>query len=173
MVEKNKILKQFKAKIKDLKKHNKFYYIDDNPKLTDAEYDSLKSDIYELEKEHEFLKNLNVTKNIIGSKPSNKFKKIKHMLPMLSLSNAFNQQDMEDFIKKIKNFLSLSNKGIELIAEPKIDGISATLIYEDGVLTKGLSRGDGYTGEDILENLKTIDTIPKKLLRINCRRLLK
>ena len=95
---------------------------------------------------------------------------------MLSLSNAFDKNDMEDFLKKIKNFLNLNKDNIELSCEPKIDGISATLIYENGLLTKGLSRGDGVTGEDILENLKTISKIPvkikgnkiPKLLEIRC-----
>ena len=82
---------------------------------------------------------------------------------MLSLSNAFNKKDMEDFIKKINNFLNLKNENIEFISEPKIDGISATLVYENGKLVKGLSRGDGYTGEDILENLKTIKNIPQRI----------
>ena len=83
---------------------------------------------------------------------------------MLSLSNAFDNQDMRDFLKKIDNYLNFENKKIELFSEPKIDGISASLIYENGLLTKGLSRGDGSTGEDILENLKTINDIPKKIL---------
>ena len=82
---------------------------------------------------------------------------------MLSLANAFNSDDMTDFIKKINNFLNIQKKNLELFSEPKIDGISATLIYENGVLTKGLSRGDGIVGEDILENLKTIKSIPKKI----------
>ena len=84
---------------------------------------------------------------------------------MLSLSNAFNEKDMEDFLKKINNFLNTKMKKLELISEPKIDGISASLIYEKGVLVKGSSRGDGYVGEDILENLKTIKEIPQKELR--------
>ena len=86
---------------------------------------------------------------------------------MLSLSNAFNISDMEDFRKKIKKFLNLNNEKIELISEPKIDGISASLIYENGILTKGLSRGDGVIGEDILSNLKTISSIPKKIKEKN------
>ena len=81
---------------------------------------------------------------------------------MLSLSNAFDKKDMIDFIKKIKNFLNTNNDNIELFCEPKIDGISATLIYEKGVLTRGLSRGDGVTGEDILENLKPFQAFQKK-----------
>ena len=90
---------------------------------------------------------------------------------MLSLSNAFDKSDMEDFLKKIKNFLSIKNGNIELISEPKIDGISATLVYENGVLTKGLSRGDGITGEDILLNLQTISNIPKKIENKNVPKL--
>ena len=95
---------------------------------------------------------------------------------MLSLSNAFNLDDMQDFYKKINNFLNFNDRSIELFCEPKIDGISATLIYENGILTKGLSRGDGKIGEDILSNLKTIKNLPKiinskdipNLLEIRC-----
>ena len=100
---------------------------------------------------------------IIGAPPSNKFAKVKHLSPMLSLSNAFDGKDMEIFIKKINNFLNNDESDIEFISEPKIDGISATLIYEKGKLAKGLSRGDGEVGEDILENLKTIEEIPKTI----------
>ena len=82
---------------------------------------------------------------------------------MLSLSNSFKESDMKDFIKKIKNFLNFQDKEIQLYSEPKIDGISATLIYENGKLSKGLSRGDGVFGEDILENLKTISSLPVQI----------
>ena len=91
---------------------------------------------------------------------------------MLSLSNAFDLNDMKDFQKKVNNFLLLKDKQFELFCEPKIDGISATLIYENGILTKGLSRGDGIFGEDILENLKTIKDIPKKIISKNVPSLL-
>jgi len=162
---KNKLLiiKDFKNKIKVLKDHNNYYFNYDKPKISDSDYDALKKELFELEKKYEFLNDLNLLKSIVGSPVTNKFKKIKHISPMLSLSNAFNKEDILDFIKKINNFLNLNDQNIELISEPKIDGISASLIYKNGVLEKGLSRGDGKVGEDILENLKTIKTIPKKI----------
>jgi DNA ligase (NAD+) len=158
-----KIEEDFKKKISDLKKHNKFYFKNDNPEISDFKYDELKKEILILEKKYPFLKKINSVNSIVGAEPSNKFKKIKHLRPMLSLSNAFEKKDMNDFLKKINNFLSLTDSKIELLSEPKIDGISATLIYKKGLLIKGLSRGNGVTGEDILENLKTIKNIPKKI----------
>ena len=167
-----KIINQFKKKIQDLKHHNKKYYIDDNPEISDLEYDKLKLEIIDLENRYPFLNEIDSITKIVGSPPSNKFKKIRHLKPMLSLSNAFDKENMQDFIKKILNFLNSKNKNIELFCEPKIDGISATLIYENGVLKKGLSRGDGKIGEDILENLKTIKNIPKKIISNNIPKLL-
>ena len=164
MSSKNEIITKFKKLISTLKKHNKSYYVDDAPKITDAEYDLLKKKIFKLEQENQFLKKIGTAENIIGATPSNKFKKVKHLMPMLSLSNAFELKDMHDFLKKIKNFLKSHSDNIQLFSEPKIDGISATLVYEKGILTKGLSRGDGLIGEDILENLKTIASIPKKII---------
>jgi DNA ligase (NAD+) len=163
MNDKIKIVNQYKKKIKTLKDLNKHYFINDNPKISDSEYDKIKKETFELEKKYPYLKKIVSINSIIGSPPTNKFKKIKHLRPMLSLSNAFNKNDMKDFLKKVNNFLNLSEKNIEIFSEPKIDGISATLIYENGFLTKGLSRGDGTIGEDILENLKTISKIPKEI----------
>ncbi len=164
MREKSEIIKKYSLKVKTLKKHNNLYFNYDKPQISDANYDLLKQEIIELENDYIYLKSLGLTKNLVGSAPlKNKFKKTNHLLPMLSLSNAFNDGDMADFFKKINNFLNLNQKNIELISEPKIDGISATLIYEKGKLVRGLSRGDGYVGEDILENLKTIREIPKKI----------
>ena len=171
-MKKSEILKIYKDKIKELKKHNFLYFNKDNPKISDAEYDKLKVELIKLEESNTSLKKLNLLQNIIGSKPSNNFKKIKHLKPMLSLSNAFEKKDMEDFLKKIDNFLNQQNNNLELFSEPKIDGISATLIYEKGLLSKGLSRGDGVTGEDILENLKTIRTLPKKINGIDVPNLI-
>ena len=172
MKKKNEIIKKYKLKVKNLKIHNNLYYNNDNPEITDAEYDFLKKEIFNLEKKYKYLDNLNLTKKIVGSKPTSKFKKFKHLRPMLSLANAFNKSDMEDFLKKIFNFLNLKDKNISLFAEPKIDGISATLIYEKGSLIRGLSRGDGVVGEDILNNLKTINNIPKKIKADNVPDLL-
>ncbi len=172
MVSKSKIIDIYKKKINLLKKHNKLYFENDNPKISDAEYDILKKDIIKLEEKNNFLRNLKLNKSLVGSPPSNKFKKIKHLKPMLSLSNAFDRKGMKDFISKISNFLNIDGENLEFSSEPKIDGISATLIYENGVLTKGLSRGDGVVGEDILDNLKTINEIPKKIKDNNVPALL-
>ena len=163
MNEKKDISKKYKKKIEVLKKHNNLYYNQDNPEISDKEYDVLKQELQELEKKYKFLTKLNLQKDLVGATPTNKFKKIKHLFPMLSLANAFDKNDMQDFLKKIKNFLNFKDSQIELCTEPKIDGISATIIYENGQLTKGLSRGDGIIGEDILDNLKTIKSIPKKI----------
>ncbi len=172
MQNKKKIIAEHKKLLNIIKKHNENYFIHDNPKITDSEYDQLKVNILKLEDEFLFLKKHSSIENIIGSKPTNKFKKVKHLSPMLSLSNAFDLNDMKDFQKKVNNFLLLKDKQLELFCEPKIDGISATLIYENGILTKGLSRGDGIFGEDILENLKTIKDLPKKIISKNVPSLL-
>ena len=158
----------FKKKIKLIKEYNKHYFDRDNPKVDDATYDKLKKELLELEKKNNFLKSIASVSKIIGSPPSTKFRKIKHHKPMLSLSNSFNKEDMEDFLGKISNFLNYKNgNNIELYSEPKIDGISASLVYENGLLIRGLSRGDGVTGEDILENLITIKQIPRDLSKFN------
>ena len=158
MTSHNKIELLYKKKFKDLIKHNNLYYNNDAPIISDFEYDKIKKEVIELEKKYPFLK-----KSIVGAKPTNKFKKIEHLSPMLSLANAFNFEDMKDFLKKINNFLNQKNMNLDLFCEPKIDGISATLIYEKGILTRGLSRGDGRIGEDILENLKTINLLPREI----------
>ena len=163
MSDKIKISNLHKKKIDELIKYNKFYFLKDSPVISDDRYDALKLEVIELEKNYPFLKKYRSIDKIIGAPPSNKFKKIKHLVPMLSLSNAFDIKNMGDFIKKINNFLQIKNNKVELFSEPKIDGISATLVYEKGLLSKGLSRGDGIFGEDILENLKTIKDIPKKI----------
>ncbi len=172
MSSRKEIITKHKELLKILKIHNKYYYSHDKPKISDYQFDKIKSECLKLEKENPFLKEKESIDTLIGSRPLNKFKKFKHLSPMLSLSNAFNIEDMKDFLKKVGNFLKITDKNLQLFCEPKIDGISATLIYENGILIRGLSRGDGETGEDILENLKTINDLPKKIISKNLPKLL-
>ena len=156
------IKKNYLNKVKLLNKYNKFYYDKSNPIVSDQEYDDLKLDIFKIEKKYPNLISKESPSLKVGFKPSKNFKKIKHKIPMLSLGNAFNEEDLVNFEKKILNFLSLDkSKEVEYSAEPKIDGISASLIYKNGKFTQGLSRGDGKEGEDITQNLMTIQDIPK------------
>ena len=143
---------------------NKAYFEKDNPIVSDLEFDNLKKEVITLSKKYPFLKKLKNIESFVGHKPSSKFEKIKHSKPMLSLSNAFEKKDMIDFKKKIGNFLN-NRSEIQLTSEPKIDGISSTLRYENGKITYGLSRGDGVYGENITENLLTINDIPTKLFK--------
>ncbi len=160
--------KEYEKKIKLFKKLNEHYYNLSKPLISDQKFDKLKDDIIILEKKHNYLKSKDSPKVSIGFKPSKNFLKIKHKIPMLSLGNAFNKEDLINFEKKIVNFLSLRDSNtIEYSAEPKIDGISASLIYIHGKLMKGLSRGDGSEGEDITQNLKTIMDIPLEITNKN------
>ena len=160
----NSIKKKYLSKIKELKKHNRFYYGESNPKTTDKEYDNLKKEILELEKKYKFLESDESPSISVGYKPSKNFIKSKHRVQMLSLTNALNKEDLKNFEKKIFNFLNLNKKNIlEYSVEPKIDGISASLTYKNGQLVSGLSRGNGIEGEEITENLKTITDIRKKI----------
>ena len=165
---KDLINKDYLKKIKLLHKHNKNYHDKDKPIISDQKFDLLKNEIIDLEKKYLFLKNTKSPTKSVGFKPSKNFQKAKHKVPMLSLGNAFNEEDLRNFEKKIINFLSLKNAdNIEYSAEPKIDGISASLIYVKGKFIKGLSRGDGLEGEDITQNLITIKDIPTLITKKN------
>ena len=167
-MDKKKIKKDYDKKIKNLVKLNKYYYDLSRPLVNDNEYDQIKEEILSLEKKYDFLESTNSPSKIVGFKPSKTFKKVFHRVPMLSLSNAFDEEDLINFEKKINNFLDQKNsKEIEYSAEPKIDGISASLIYKNGKFVMGLSRGDGKEGEDITQNLMTINDIPKNVLAKN------
>ncbi|MDB9746616.1 NAD-dependent DNA ligase LigA [Candidatus Pelagibacter sp.] len=156
------VKKEYKNKLKLINQYNKRYYDDNISEVSDSDYDYLKEEILSLEKKHNFLDHKNSPSKNVGYKPSKNFQKVPHKVPMLSLSNAFNENDLDNFLKKIMNYLDLdSSSAIEFSAEPKIDGISASLIYKKGKFMTGLSRGDGKEGEDITENLKTIYDIPK------------
>ena len=164
MNKKSKIKLIYKKKLDLFQKYNKFYFDKNQPLVSDSEYDELKKEIYSIEKNNIFLKSKNSPLKTVGHKPSKNFKKANHKVPMLSLANAFSEEDLINFEKKITNFLS-KKEGFEISysAEPKIDGISASLTYKNGNFVRGLSRGDGKEGEDITENLNTIKDIPKKI----------
>jgi DNA ligase (NAD+) len=159
-----KIENQYNRKIKLLNEYNKFYYERSNPKVSDKVYDELKKSILSLENDYEFLKSTESPSIKVGFKPSKNFQKILHRVPMLSLANAFEREDLINFEKRILNFLSKKEDfSLSYSVEPKIDGISASLIYKNGEFKVGLSRGDGKEGEDITANLSTIKDIPKKI----------
>ena len=158
----SEIRKYYISKIKELKKNNKLYFEDSSPVISDKEYDQIKKEIIQLEKKYSYLKNTSSPSISLGYTPSKNFIKHNHRVKMLSLSNAFDNEDLENFEKKIFNYLN-KKVDFEYSVEPKIDGISASLTYKDGLLIVGTSRGDGTTGEVITENLRTIKDIPQKI----------
>ena len=163
-MKKKEIERKYKSYIEKLKRYNLYYFEKNDPLVSDSDYDKLKVDILNLEKQYKYLKSNDSPSFLIGHRPSKNFRKLPHRVPMLSLGNAFSQEDLINFEKKILNFLS-KKEGFKIsyCTEPKIDGISASLTYINGVFEKGLSRGDGKEGEDITRNLSTIKDIPKKI----------
>ena len=163
-MDKKLIRNNYEKKVKLLNYYNRKYFNENLSEISDSKYDLLKKEIEALEEKYNFLKDKNSPSFNVGYKPSRHFKKVLHKVPMLSLSNVFSEEDLRNFEKKILNYLDKSNNfDIEFSAEPKIDGISASLIYQNGKFKSGLSRGDGKEGEDISENLKTIKDIPQTI----------
>ena len=148
----------------EIKKHNRHYYVLDDPLISDAEYDRLFRRLLELEKQHPELASTNSPTQRVGAPPLEKFATVRHTLPMLSLNNANNQEEMEEFEERIRRFLK-SAQPIEYVVEPKIDGVAVELVYDQGRFVVGSTRGDGINGEDITLNLKTIRSIPLTLHR--------
>jgi len=155
-----------KAKIRtlvdELNHHSYRYYILDDPEISDSEYDSLFNELQKLEKEYpEYILNYSPTQKV-GFKVLSDFAKVKHNTPMLSLSNVFDHEELENFDERIKKLLNTSEP-IEYIAEPKLDGLAVAIRYEKGVYVKAATRGNGEIGEDITENIRTIKNIPLKM----------
>ena len=160
---KKEIKDLYKNKIKLISELNNYYYNNSNPKVSDQEYDILKTEIIDLEKKYDFLKSKNSPSKTVGSKPSKNFKKDLHRVPMLSLANAFIEDDLINF-EKILNFLS-KDKDYKISTVPNQKLMEfRSLTYKNGKFERGLSRGDGREGEDITLNLATIKDIPKKIL---------
>ena len=158
---KNLIKKNYKKKVELFNRYNEKYFDENISEISDSDFDKLKREILDLEKKYTFLKSKKSPLNSVGFKPSKNFKKVSHRVPMLSLANAFDEGDLINFEKRMINYLDQkTDLEIQYSAEPKIDGISASLFYRDGEFIRGLSRGDGKEGEDITKNLKTISDIP-------------
>ncbi|GHU21087.1 DNA ligase [Alphaproteobacteria bacterium] len=137
------------------------YYLLDAPTISDAEYDTLYNELLEIEKEFPELRTKNSPSQKVGAKVSKKFSKITHSNQMLSLENAFNEDDISAFLERIRNLSDLDH--VDLVLEPKLDGLSASLKYKNGMLIYGATRGDGTVGEDVTANILTIDSIPRKI----------
>src|ERR1700682_2003995 len=148
----------------ELEGHDKRYYQDDAPSVTDAEYDALRQRFNAIEKRFPEFVTSDSPSQKVGAAPSGKFKKVRHAVPMLSLDNAFAEQDVFDFVGRIQRFLKLGDDdSIDFSAEPKIDGLSMSLRYEGGELVTAATRGDGAEGEDVTANIRTLEDVPQKL----------
>ncbi|HWZ40071.1 MAG TPA: NAD-dependent DNA ligase LigA [Bradyrhizobium sp.] len=147
----------------ELEGHDKRYYQDDAPSVTDAEYDALRRRFNAIEKRFPDLVTSESPSQKVGAAPSGRFKKVRHAVPMLSLDNAFAEQDVIDFAGRIVRFLKLPDDKIDFSAEPKIDGLSMSLRYEGGELVTAATRGDGAEGEDVTANIRTLKDVPHKL----------
>ena len=160
----NKLQKEWSSLNKELKRHNYLYHSEDNPEISDYDYDEMRNKLSALEKLIPNFFNEESILNKVGFSPSSNFKKVKHKIRMLSLDNAFYERDVSEFIIKIKRYLNLLEENeIEFFSEPKIDGLSISLNYFNGKLTQSLTRGDGEYGEDVTENIKRVKDIPHKL----------
>jgi DNA ligase (NAD+) len=148
----------------ELEGHDKRYYQDDAPKISDAEYDALRQRYNAIEKRFPEFVTSDSPSQKVGAAPSGRFRKVRHAVPMLSLDNAFAEEDVIDFVGRIRRFLKLADDDkIDFSAEPKIDGLSMSLRYEGGELVTAATRGDGAEGEDVTANIRTLEDVPKKL----------
>jgi DNA ligase (NAD+) len=148
----------------EIESHDRLYYQEDAPKISDADYDALRKRVNAIEARFPELVTSESPSQKVGAQPSGRFAKVQHAVPMLSLGNAFNDEDVADFVDRVRRFLKLDAEEIPaIVAEPKIDGLSLSLRYEDGELVRAATRGDGTTGEDVTANARTIKDIPNAL----------
>jgi DNA ligase (NAD+) len=144
-----------------IERHNRLYYVDDAPEITDAEYDALFRELQALEAEHPELRTPDSPTQRVGAAPLPQFAEVRHRTPMLSIGNAFAEDEVHAFDKRMREALAVDK--IEYAVEPKFDGLAVSLTYRDGLLAQGATRGDGTTGEDVTANLRTVHTIPLKI----------
>src|SRR5436190_6862691 len=147
----------------ELEGHDRRYYQDDAPSVSDAEYDALRARFTAIEERFPELVSAESPSQKVGAAPSGRFRKVRHAVPMLSLDNAFAEEDLRDFVGRIMRFLKLADDQVDFSAEPKIDGLSMSLRYEGGELVTAATRGDGAVGEDVTANMRTLEDVPQKL----------
>ncbi len=164
MVKRSDIEKEIEKLRDEINYHNYRYYVLDSPVISDAEYDRLMQRLEDMEGKYPELITSDSPTQRIGAKPLDEFGTIKHTIAMLSLNNAFSVEEAREFDDRVKRLLKTTYT-IEYVAEPKIDGLAIELVYEDGRFIAGSTRGDGYTGEDVTQNLKTIKSIPMRLIK--------
>ncbi|MDR1475808.1 MAG: NAD-dependent DNA ligase LigA [Holosporales bacterium] len=158
-----KLLDELKYLRQEIRKHDDLYYNTAFPEISDSEYDKLRNRLNEIEVEFPEIVTKNSPSNKVGAQVGTIFTKIQHKNPMLSLDNAFSREDLESFLNRISKFLMLPQSDLSFCAERKIDGLSASIVYRDGILKYAATRGNGYIGEDITQNIKTIRDIPHKI----------
>ena len=148
----------------EIKQHDEAYYQKDAPTVSDAEYDALRRRYDAIEARFPDLRTLESLSRKVGAAPARGFAKVRHAVPMLSLNNAFSDEDVTDFVARIRRFLNLKDdEALAFTAEPKIDGLSMSLRYEDGALVTAATRGDGAEGEDVTANIRTLKEVPHEL----------
>ena len=157
------VQKRVEALHKTLHYHNHRYYVLDDPELPDAEYDKLLRELQIIEEEYPETLTIESPTQRVGAQPLSEFTQVKHLIPMLSLGNAFNEEEVLAFEKRLLDRLGEDELSIEYSVEPKLDGLAVSLLYENGILIQAATRGDGETGENITENIRTIRQIPLKL----------
>lgn len=151
--------KRYQELIQEISHHDYLYHVLDRPLISDYQYDQLFAELLDLEKKNPQWIQENSPSKRVGAQPLDSFTKVDHRIPMLSLSNSYSLDDLKDFHERVQKFLK-SDEPIEYFVEPKFDGLSMELVYERGVLTRAITRGDGVTGEDVTQNIRTIKSIP-------------
>ena len=162
------VTEAIKKKVEKLREeieyHNYRYYVLDQPEISDAQYDRLMRELEKIEEQYPELRSPNSPTQRVGAPPLEEFEIVRHSIPMLSLANAFDETEAKDFDKRVKKILG-SSADMEYVAEPKLDGLAVELVYERGLLVVGSTRGDGVNGENITQNLRTVKTIPLRLIQ--------
>jgi len=157
---KKKIIMEIKKISKEINYHNFKYYVENNPIISDYEFDQLLKKLERLESKYPDYITPDSPTQRVGGRPVDSFKNVEHMIPMLSLDNTYNHNELRDFDERVKKLVG----NIKYVVEPKIDGVGVSLLYENSILIRGATRGDGIKGDDITSNLKTIRSIPLRLI---------